>query len=120
MKRILSVLAGALVVCALGTPAWAQRDKQKQDTTVRSVEGAVTDADGNPVSGAVVYLTNTKTLQVRTYNTKEEGRYVFQGLSANIDYQLKAQYQGAASDVKTLSVFDSRSQAVINLKINKK
>ncbi len=120
MKRVFTILVLAVVVCALGAPAWAQRDKQKQDTGVRSVEGAVTDPDGNPISGAVVYLTNTKTLQVRTYNAQEGGKYIFHGLSTNVDYQLKALYQGVNSDVKTLSVFDSRSKAVINLKIAKK
>jgi hypothetical protein len=40
-------------------------------------------------------------------------------LNPDIDYELKAEYQGANSGSKTLSSFDSRKSAVINLKIDK-
>ena len=119
MKRILTAMAVALALCALAAPAPAQSGKQKEDLTVRSVEGVVTGADGNPAPGAVVYLTNTKTQQIRTYNSGEQGQYVFHGLSADIDYQLKAQRQGASSVVRNLSAFDSRRKAVIDLKLKK-
>jgi len=119
MKGILTAMAVALAGCALAAPALAQGGKEKEDLTVRSVEGIVTDADGNAAPGAVVYLTNTKTQQIRTYNSGEKGQYMFQGLSANVDYQLKAQRQGASSDVRNLSVFDSRRKAVIDLKLKK-
>jgi hypothetical protein len=120
MKRLLTALAVALVLLAVNAPAsLAQRDRG-QEATVRSVEGVVTDDQGNPVVGAVVHLKNTKTLQIRSFITKEDGRYSFHGLSTNVDYELKAEHQGASSDVKTLSVFDSRSKAVINLKISRK
>lgn len=118
MKRTLTVLALVLAVWALAPPAMAQKNK-REDTTVRSVQGVVTDAAENPVAGAVVYLKNTKTLQIRSFNTKADGTYAFHGLSTNVDFELKAEYQGAASDVRTLSVFDSRSKAVINLKLKK-
>jgi protocatechuate 3,4-dioxygenase beta subunit len=84
------------------------------------VQGTVTDEAGAPVENAIVHLKNTKTLQIRSYITKADGSYVFHGLSPNVDYELKAEHQGATSDVKTLSVFDSRRKAVINLKLNKK
>jgi hypothetical protein len=116
MKRALTVVA--LAVWMLASPATAQRNK-REDTTVRSVQGVVTDAADNPVAGAVVYLKNTKTLQVRSFNTKADGTYAFHGLSTNVDFELKAEYQGASSDVRTLSVFDSRREAVINLKLKK-
>jgi len=64
-------------------------------------------------------LKNTKTLQIRSFITKDHGAYYFHGLSTDIDYELKAEYQGASSPTKTLSSFDSRKQAVINLKLNK-
>jgi Carboxypeptidase regulatory-like domain len=84
------------------------------------VQGVVNSPDNQPVQGAVVHLKNTKTLQIRSFITKEDGSYAFHGLSTNVDYELKAENQTLASDVKTLSVFDSRSNAVINLKLNKK
>jgi hypothetical protein len=120
MKRLLTMLALAVAVSSLQPQALAQRGKQKEDTNVRSVQGTVTDPAGNPVPGAVVHLKNTKTLQIRSFIAKEDGAYSFHGLSTNVDFELKAEHDGASSDVKTLSVFDSRNKAVINLKLNKK
>lgn len=119
MKRLLIVMALAAAVASLGPLALAQRDN-KEDTNVRSVQGTVTDPAGNPVPGAVVHLKNTKTLQIRSFIAKQDGAYAFHGLSTNVDFELKAEHDGASSDVKTLSVFDSRNKAVINLKLNKK
>lgn len=96
------------------------REKKKEDLTVRTVQGTVSDPAGVPVQGAVVYLKNTKTLQIRSFITQPEGAYSFSGLSTNVDYELKAEYQGASSGVRTLSVFDSRRKPIINLRLNKK
>jgi hypothetical protein len=84
------------------------------------VQGVVTTAEESPVDGAVVQLKNTKTLQIRSFITKDGGNYVFQGLSPDVDYELKAEHQGSASAVRTLSSFDSRKKAVVNIKLNKK
>lgn len=119
MKRILVVLALAVAVLAVQPLALGQRDR-KEDSNVRSVQGTVTDAAGNPVPGAVVHLKNTKTLQIRSFIAKEDGGYAFHGLSTNVDFELKAEHDGAVSDVRTLSVFDSRNKAVINLRLKKK
>ncbi len=120
MRKLLAVLGLGLVLAFLSPRASAQRGGREQEATVRSVQGTVTGPDGNPVEGAVVHLKNTRTLQIRSYITKKEGAYSFHGLSTNVDYELRAEHQGASSDVKTLSVFDSRRTAVINLKLNKK
>ncbi len=103
----------------LRAPGFAQKGKD-QEASLRSVSGVVTDVAGTPVDGAIVHLKNTKTLQIRSYITKSGGTYAFHGLSTNVDYELRAEYQGGTSDTKTLSVFDSRTKAVINLKLNKK
>jgi hypothetical protein len=96
-------------------------DKKDEDK-LRMVQGVVTDAQDNPLVGAVVQLKNSKTLQVRSFITQENGVYQFHGLDPNVDYLLKADYEGASSPWKTLSSFDSRKQATMNLKIptNKK
>lgn len=114
------IVVGCLLGGLLWSPAMASaQKKQKEEADVRSVQGVVTDEEGRLVEGAVVQLKNTKTLQVRSFITRSDGSYQFHGLSTNVDYQLKAEYQGRSSDVKTLSVFDSRKKAVINLKLNK-
>jgi len=119
---ILLALAIVVLIAVMAPPLRAQgRGKEKQqDLAVRSVEGTVSDADGRLVEGAVVHLKNTKTLQIRSFITRGEGTYSFHGLSTNVDYELRAEHQGAASDTRTLSVFDPRRKAVIHLKLNRK
>jgi Carboxypeptidase regulatory-like domain len=116
--------AAILAVVALFVFASAglgQKKKKGDDEgNARTVTGQVTSADDMPVSGAVVQLKNTKTLQIRSFITKEDGTYYFNGLSPDVDYELRADSQGLSSSTKTLSSFDSRKAATINLKLNKK
>ena len=39
-------------------------------------------------------LKNTKTFQIRSFITQEHGSYYFHGLSPDVDYELKAEFQG--------------------------
>ncbi len=116
IRRIL-VLA-ATTWFALGT--MGAEKKVKEDPTIRSVQGVVLDTAENPVQGAIVQLKDTKTLQVRSFITQAKGEYHFAGLSTNVDYELRAEYNGASSPTKNLSVFDSRKKANVNLKLDKK
>lgn len=118
MNRKRVWIAGLLGLCLSLLPLAAQ--KKKDESGARTVQGNVTSADNSPVNGAVVQLKNTKTLQIRSFITKEDGAYYFNGLSPDIDYELKADYQGASSGSKTLSSFDDRKQAIINLQLKKK
>jgi hypothetical protein len=97
-------------------PASAQTARN-EDVSARSVQGTVLDASGARVGGAVVLLKDTKTLQVRSFVTQTDGQYHFYGLNSNSDYQLRADHNGSSSSTKTLSVFDSRKKAVIDLKL---
>jgi len=63
-----------------------------KDPQTRTVQGSVTAPDDSLVNGAVVY----------------------------IDYELKAEYNGASSGAHTLSSFDTRKLATINLKLSSK
>lgn len=117
MRRVWILLAAAaLFFAAMGI---AQNKKKGQDQT-RNVQGTVSAADDSPVDGARVYLENTKTLQVRTFYTQKDGSYYFHELSPDVDYKLRAEFEGAASSTKTLSSFDTRKDAVLNLKLNPK
>ena len=115
MNTFWLALLAVLLLCAPATFA----QKKKAENT-RSVQGTVTVADGSLVNGAVVQLKNTKTLQIRSFITKDDGTYHFYDLSPDIDYELKADYQGASSSTKTLSSFDSQKQSTLNLKLNPK
>jgi len=115
MNRVWMVLLAALVLCSAGSFA----QKKKPDAT-RSVQGSVTAADDSVVDGARVYLENTKTLQVRSFYTQKDGTYYFHELSPDVDYKLRAEFAGASSPTKTLRSFDTRKDAVMNLKLNPK
>ena len=117
-RRGAIVLALAVLVCV--PAALAQKSKKGDDQTNRTVQGIVTSAEDAPVAGAVVQLKNTKTLQIRSFITKEDGSYYFNGLSPDVDFELRAENQGSSSSTKTVSSFDSRKTVTINLKLNKK
>jgi hypothetical protein len=109
------LIAGAALL-ALSVAAHAAPDK-KEKQQGRLLYGKVLDQRDNPVAGAIVYLTNTRTHAVKTYIVSEEGTYRFPGLST-VDYEVYAQYNGRKSDTKSVSQFDDRSQVYIDLKIN--
>ena len=92
-------------------------DPTKDTSSGRVLIGKVMDHQDNPLPGAVVYLTNTRTRAVKTYIVGDDSTYRFPALSPNIDYEVFAEYKGHRSDTKTVSQFDSRSQVYINLKI---
>ena len=83
----------------------------------RMVIGKVVDARGNTLPGAVVQLEDTVTLAVRSYITQRDGVYHFDGLSDDVDYELRAHYRGHWSDHKTVSKFDSSTKPQVNLTI---
>ena len=101
-------------MCSAG---WAQKKKGEEQT--RTVEGTVAGPDGEPAVGAEVQLKNTKSLEIHSYISQEGGKFSFHGLSPDVDYELKAQFQGAWSGVKTISSFDSHRQVTVKLKIKK-
>lgn len=113
MKRSIALLAFLVCLAALTASA------DKNVSPMRLLTGQVVNRAETPLPNAVVYLTNTKTLTVKTFITDQTGNYRFPELSPNVDYQVYAEFNGARSDTKTLSSFDSRQRAVINLKISK-
>lgn len=115
MKSVVMALAVLMLCCAL--PLAAQRKDARENANTRSVQGVVTDNSDNPLEGAVVQLKDTKTLQIRSFITRTNGTYHFHGLSRDIDYEVKAEHRGKSSDSRRLSSFDSRAQAVLNLKV---
>ena len=80
-------------------------------------QGKVIGDDGNPLKGAVVQLTNTRTLWIRSCISQRDGSYQFQRLNRDVDYELSASYHQASGRVKTLSMFDEWPVAFINLRI---
>ena len=83
----------------------------------RSVEGTVTFHDGEPARGAVVQLRDTHTLNIRSYITRRDGKYHFESLNPDIDYELRVSYHNKFSKAKTLSQFNGKKHAKIDLKV---
>jgi len=108
-------------ILASGVVLFAQETKKekKEAAAERMVQGTVYDPDDKFVNGAVVQLKDQRSLQVRSFITQENGAYHFSGLKIDNDYQMKADYNGMTSGWKTLSVFDTRKEPIINLKLAK-
>ncbi len=112
--------AGGPAGIPLGSGGSHDDDKDKPDKqslTERPVTGVVTDADGNPIAGAVVQLKNARTQKTLSIITREKGEYQFSGLSKDIDYQLTATVKDHSSAPHTLSMYDPRAKPVVNLQI---
>lgn len=76
------------------------------------VHGIVKDQDDNPLSGALVNLKNLKTKQILTFITKTDGKYMFDGLSREEDYEINASFSGKNTPVKKLSHYDPQTNSM--------
>ncbi len=118
MKRCMAaVTLFALAVLMLALAQFAFAEQGKNQPQARELLGQVTSKADAPLANAIVYLKNTKTMAVKTYIVGQDGNYRFTALSPNVDYEVHAEHNGKKSDTKTLSSFDSRATAVINLRI---
>jgi Carboxypeptidase regulatory-like domain len=92
--------------------------KKEKAPTARTVSGKVVDDTGQPLGGAIVTLTNTKTKNKTQVITKNDGRYNFEDVSFDIDYELQARYKASLSDTRKLSQYDRMASAVRILQID--
>ncbi len=129
MKKALGTVAVLLIAAScvawqltlpMGGSGSSSSDSHKATpVTTRTLTGMVLDKSNDaPVSNAVVYLKNTKSLAVKTVIAGNDGSYRFPELSPNVDYEVYAQREGKKSDTKVLSQFDDRRKANIVLRIN--
>jgi hypothetical protein len=116
VAAILLAFGVLLAVSTAGATAFIQRGQGEARTLV----GHVLDDREQPLQKAIVYLKNTKNLAIKTYISEPDGTFRFSGLASNIDYEVYAEHEGAHSDTKTLSGFDSRKQVSVTLKIKGK
>ena len=104
------LLSGPCMFVALPNAASAQ-------VSDRVVQGKVQLADGGMAKGAIVYIKNAKTLEVRTYISTADGSYRFGQLNPTADYTVWAEFQGKKSKERSISSFDSKKIFNIPLKI---
>ena len=122
-RNTLRVLMAVAVSLSWSAPLWAQnksREERRAEANARAVQGLVTGLDEQPVNGAVVQLKDMRTLQVRSYITQSDGTYHFSGLRMDIEYQVTAKAGDLIAGPRSLSIFDTRRDAIMNLKLEKK
>ncbi|MBV9759520.1 MAG: carboxypeptidase regulatory-like domain-containing protein [Acidobacteriaceae bacterium] len=92
-------------------------EKKQKAASTRNITGKVVDDTGQPLEGALVTLTDSKTHVKTTAITKKDGRYNFDDLSFNNDYEVQARYKEAVSGVRKLSQYDHTANVVRILEI---
>lgn len=124
MKTRTALLA-AFILAAMTAPLGAQsmaskdptnrpapmysKSEKKRMARFRTVHGIVKDERDNPVKGALVNLKNLKTNQTLTDITQADGKYSFDELSREQDYELSATLDGKTTPIKKLSHYDPQS-----------
>lgn len=110
------LLLGTVSVVPLAHAQFTGFKKKKKVDPTRSVRGQVTDEHEEGIRG-IVQLKHTRTLEVKSFHTNDNGDYYFHGLDPNVDYELKALAEGKQSKTRTVSSFDSRSEFIYNFKL---
>ena len=109
----LIVGSGSLAMSQVQFPGPKKGDKNAPKNLV----GQVVDKDGKSIAEAVVYLKDKRTLEVQTHISDEKGGYRFSGLDNNTDYEVHAEFKGAASPKRAVSSFDNRKEIYLVLEI---
>ena len=107
-----------LVVLLLALPFLGLTPCATSQTGQKVVEGKVVGSSNLPQTGAIVYLKNTKTSDIKSFISTADGSYRFGQLSPDIDYEIWAEYQGRKSNTKTISSFDSKKLLDYQLKVD--
>jgi hypothetical protein len=107
-----------LLFAIAASVAFAQGSKH--EAPLRTVRGVVLDRADSPLPQSIVFLKNMRTNDVRSSYSDETGNYRFSGLDLNVDYEIHAEKDGAKSNVRTITSFDTRKEIVLNLKIDKR
>jgi hypothetical protein len=110
------LLLGTVAVVPLAHAQFTGFKKKKKVDPTRSVKGQVTDEHEEGIRG-IVQLKHTRTLEVKSFHTNDNGDYYFHGLDLNVDYELKALAEGRQSKTRTVSSFDSRNELIYNFKL---
>ena len=94
--RLIAALLGALIAVVAG-PGLALA----QSTTTSAVTGQVTSAEGQPLSGVQIVVTNGQTGASQGVLTRSDGRYLLPGLPPGGGYTIQARAIGYASQAFT-------------------
>jgi hypothetical protein len=117
-----AMLGASLAISAIAVQSICTQPGFAQNATAnqRVIQGKVFAANGNTQTGAVVYLKDMKSLEIKTYISAQDGVYRFGQLGTQDDYELWAEFGGHKSKVKNISSFDSRKLFLVSLHIEDK
>jgi Carboxypeptidase regulatory-like domain len=100
--------------------AFAVSFARAQAATTKTLQGKVFGNNDAPLSGAIVYLQDSKTNGIRSFFSTSDGSYRFSPLSMDTDYQVWARYKGTKSPTRGVSSYDSRTRVIIDLHVKTK
>ena len=83
--------------------------KHQQTAVVRIAQGQVVNGAKKPLEGAIVYLENPASLNIKSYLTDASGHFHFAQLAAQTDYEVWAEQNGVQSKHKFISQFSSHT-----------
>ncbi len=106
-----------------GTLHNARADKPKKNThvqpvAVRIAEGQVVDGSKKPLEGAVVYLENPTSLDIKSYLSDAKGHFHFAQLAPQTDYEVWAEQNGTQSKHKFISQFNNHTRFDFTLTVD--
>ena len=107
-----ALMCAVLLVCAVS--AFAQKGPVQ-----RVVEGKVLNDSNQGAPGAIVYLKNLKSNDIKSFIATQDGTYRFGQLSPDVDYQVWAELKDKKSATKTASSFDTKSRFFFVLHLDK-
>ena len=114
-----------LILCLLGaaiggiftSSSASAAPPQLKTPAERTVLGTVVNSSGAPYDGAVVYLQDTKSMVIRSYVANSGGKFHFNQLSPDTDYEVWAEMNKSRTKKKTISMFSSHLKFTYTFKI---
>ena len=107
----------SLTLCAISAGPGVFAVHAQSNAVRRTIEGKVHDKNDAPLTGAIVYLKDSRTLAVKSFISDDEGVFHFGQLSQNTDYEVYAEFEGKRSKSRNISSFDNKNDFNFTLKI---
>ena len=113
MIAMLKKFTKNLIFCALfvtvTATAWAQTSE---------VTGIVKDETGKPLIGSSIILLNTKTQEKKGIMVNADGKFLFTGLTANINYNISASFIGYTTKTIENYLLKAGEQATVMIQLS--